>query len=134
MFDIGRICVKLVGRDAGMRCVIIGLVDSKNVLIDGETRRRKCNVKHLEPTNKTIKITKEASKAEVIKAFKALGIELKETKPKTKDKNTKPKKARKKKEKPVKEPAKKEKKLKENVSVSKELNKEPKKPEEKKNK
>jgi len=43
----GRICVKTAGRDAGLKCVIVDVLDDKFVLIDGETRRRKCNILHL---------------------------------------------------------------------------------------
>ena len=49
MIDIGRVCIKLAGRDAGKKCVIVGILDDKTVMIDGETRRRKCNILHLEP-------------------------------------------------------------------------------------
>ena len=46
MFNIGRVCVKLAGRDAGQKCVIVEILDEKTVLIDGMTRRRKCNKLH----------------------------------------------------------------------------------------
>ncbi len=82
MIEIGRVCVKLAGRDAGKKCVIIDNTDNNFVLIDGETRRRKCNVSHLEPLNKTVKISKNASHSDVVKVFKDMGIELKEKKPK----------------------------------------------------
>ena len=49
--EIGRICVKTAGRDASKKCVIIDLLDDKYVLIDGETRRRKCNIIHIEPSH-----------------------------------------------------------------------------------
>lgn len=104
MFEIGRLCVKLAGRDSNKKCVIIDILDEKTVVIAGQTRRRKCNVKHLEPLEKVLKIAKNAKFTEISKAFNELGIELKETnqKPKTE----KPKKTRKKKETPSKEPKK----------------------------
>jgi large subunit ribosomal protein L14e len=82
MMEVGRLCVKLAGRDAGKKCVIVDVLDSVFVLIDGETRRRKCNLKHLEPLKETIDIKKSASHEAVVSAFKELGIEIKETKPK----------------------------------------------------
>ncbi len=83
MFNTGRICVKIAGRDAGKTCVIINKIDDTFVIIDGETRRRKCNIKHLEPLDKTLKLNKDASRDEIKAIFKAkLSIELKDTKPK----------------------------------------------------
>ncbi len=58
MFDIGRICVKIAGRDAGRTCVIIDVLEDGYVLVDGQTRRRKCNVRHLEPTKTTVELKK----------------------------------------------------------------------------
>ncbi len=84
MIDIGRICVKIAGRDAGKKCVVIDILDENFVMIDGETRRRKCNILHLEPLDKTIDIKKGASHAEVTKAFEALGYGVHA--PKTKQK------------------------------------------------
>jgi len=81
MIEVGRLCVKTAGRDAGKKCVITEVVDEKFVMIDGETRRRKCNAKHLEPLKDTIKIAKNAAHKEIVDAFKKLGIEIKETKP-----------------------------------------------------
>jgi large subunit ribosomal protein L14e len=81
MIEVGRLYIKTAGRDAGKKCVITEVFDEKFVMIDGETRRRKCNVKHLEPLKETIKIAKNAAHKEVVDAFKKLGIEIKETKP-----------------------------------------------------
>lgn len=104
MFEIGRLCVKIAGRDAGKKCIIIDTIDKNNVLIDGQTRRRKCNVKHLEPLTQVLKITKKAPNTEIIRVFKTLNIDIKQTKPKKK--TAKPKKTRKKKVKEVKQPLK----------------------------
>lgn len=82
MIEVGRVCVKIAGRDAGKKCVIVSVTDEKFVLIDGETRRRKCNTLHLEPLEQVIDIKKDASHEEIVKAFKTLGIELKASKAK----------------------------------------------------
>lgn len=82
--EIGRIVVKTAGRDAGKKAAIIDILDDKFVLIDGETRRRKCNVLHIEPLNQKIEIKNNASHEEVAKALKELGIEARITKPKQK--------------------------------------------------
>lgn len=93
MYEIGRLCVKLTGRDARGKCLIVDIMDEHYVLIEGQTRRRKCNITHLEPLDKVLKIKKGASHKEVADALKKEGIEVKETK--TKQKTAKPVKAKK---------------------------------------
>ena len=93
MYEVGRLCVKLAGRDAGKKCVIVDILKDNYVLIDGATRRKKCNTAHLEPLDKIIKIRKKATHADVTKEFKKLKIEILNTKPKKID--SKPKKIRK---------------------------------------
>jgi len=105
LFEVGRLAVKIAGRDAGKKCIVVDLVDENTVLIDGQTRRRKCNIKHLEPLNQVLKIKKDASSAEVKSEFKKLGLEVLETKPK--EKKERPRKQRKEKLKAKKEDKKK---------------------------
>jgi len=93
MIEIGRVCVKLAGRDAGKKCVIIDILDNKTVLIDGETRRRKCNILHIEPLDEVVKVEKKASYEKVCDA---LGIKPKDKKSKEKA-GKRPKRERKKK-------------------------------------
>ena len=93
MIQIGRVCVKIAGRDAGKKCVIVDILDDNYVLIDGETRRRKCNILQLEPLSETIDVKKNASHNDVAKAFEKLGLKARETKPK--GKKEKPKQKRK---------------------------------------
>ena len=73
MFEIGRVCIKLAGRDAGKSCVVVDIVDDTYVMIDGQTRRRKCNVNHLEPTKKTFDISKGADSQTVYALFEKEG-------------------------------------------------------------
>lgn len=90
MFDVGRVCIKLAGRDAGQKCVIVEVLDDKTVLIDGMTRRRKCNKLHLEPLSQTLDLRQKASHEDVAKAFKELGLEVKTKKSKPKTEKPKP--------------------------------------------
>ncbi len=78
MMETGQVCMKIAGRDAGKIAVIIEKLDQKFVIIDGQTRRRKCNIAHLEPLQKKLEINEKASHDEVKKAFKQIGIELKD--------------------------------------------------------
>jgi large subunit ribosomal protein L14e len=97
MIEVGRLCVKIAGRDAGGKCVIVDVLDDKFVTIDGNVRRRKCNVAHLEPLKDVITIDKGASHDSVKKEFEKLKIPVWETK--AKPKTEKPKKVRGKKKK-----------------------------------
>lgn len=93
LFVVGRLVLKIAGRDAGKKAVIIDQVDENYVLIDGQTRRRKCNINHLEILPQILKIKKAASHNEVKVEFEKLGLEVLETKPK--EKTNRPKKQRK---------------------------------------
>ncbi len=126
MIEIGRLCVKTAGRDSRHKCVVVDIVDNNFVLIDGDVRRKKCNIEHLEPLDKVIKIRKGASHDVVVKEFKDFGIDIKEKK--SKEKKERPKKVRKKKEKPEaekksKKAAKKEVKPKEEEKLAEKLEK-----------
>lgn len=73
-FEIGRICVKVAGREAGRKCVIVDIIDDNFVLVTGPkgvsgVKRRRANIKHLEPTPFKIDIKKGASDEEVVKAL-----------------------------------------------------------------
>ena len=87
MLDIGRVCIKIAGRDSGERCVIVDVIDHNFVQIDGATRRRRCNILHLEPMPETLDLKKGASHEEVAQAFKAKSWGFMTTKPKAKAQN-----------------------------------------------
>ncbi len=93
---IGQICIKIAGRDAGKVCVVVENLDKTFVLIDGNTRRRKCNIAHLYPLAKIVKIKAKAVHKDVIAAMKVEKIKIDEKKKRTKErkKSIKPKKRR----------------------------------------
>ncbi|MDP6627991.1 MAG: 50S ribosomal protein L14e [Methanopyri archaeon] len=71
--DVGRVCIKMAGRDMGGKCVIIDIVDESNVLVSGDdVRRRKVNIAHLELLTDVVEVKKGASDADVAKALKKL--------------------------------------------------------------
>lgn len=76
MFEIGRLCVKIAGRDAKGKCLVVDVLDNHFVMIDGQVRRRKCNINHLEPLDNVLKIKKNASHADVVKALDSAGIKV----------------------------------------------------------
>jgi len=93
MIEIGRLCLKTAGRDAGKHALVVDVLDNNFVLIDGETRRRKCNIKHLEPLAQVVKIKKNASHEEISKVLKEIKITALSTEPK--EKKERPRKKRK---------------------------------------
>lgn len=74
MMEIGRVCVKIAGRDARKTCVVIDILDDTYVLIDGQTRRRKCNMQHLEPLSTVLEIKKNADHAAIVASLEGLGV------------------------------------------------------------
>jgi large subunit ribosomal protein L14e len=68
--EVGRICVKVTGREAGKKCVIVDVMDKSYILISGPkkvtgVRRRRANVNHVEPLLDKIEIKRGASDDEV---------------------------------------------------------------------
>lgn len=94
VFEVGRICYKIAGRDANKFCVIVNKIDNTFVEIDGQTRRRKCNISHIEPLEATVDIKAGASNAEVAKALTKAGYETTERKSNSKKVSEKPTKNR----------------------------------------
>ncbi|ABP94232.1 MULTISPECIES: 50S ribosomal protein L14e [Metallosphaera] len=79
IIEVGRICVKLSGREAGSKCVIVDIIDNNFVLVTGPksisgVKRRRVNISHLEPTDKTVEIGKGASDQEVEAKLKEQGL------------------------------------------------------------
>ena len=76
---MGRIVVKVLGREAGRKAVIVDVVDENFVLITGPksisgVKRRRVNIRHIEPTEKRVEIPKGASDEEVVRALEAAGL------------------------------------------------------------
>jgi large subunit ribosomal protein L14e len=74
-FDVGRVCVKISGRDSGKRCVIVDQMDKNFVLVTGPkqvsgVRRRRVNVNHLKPLEEKITIEKGATDEQVLALLK----------------------------------------------------------------
>ena len=90
-FDVGRICVKKAGREAGKKCVIVDVIDKSFVLVTGpkalsEVKRRRVNVRHLEMLEGMLKIARGDDDDKVMAAIEAEGVaeEMKaEVKPET---------------------------------------------------
>ena len=79
VIEVGRVCVKLMGREAGRKCVIVDIVDDNFVVVTGPksltgVKRRKANVRHLEVLDRKVEIEKGASDEEVLNAIEAAGL------------------------------------------------------------
>jgi large subunit ribosomal protein L14e len=76
--EVGRICIKILGREAGKKCVIVDLVDKNYVLITGPKtvtgiKRRRANISHLEATQEKIEMNRGANDEEIVEALKTAG-------------------------------------------------------------
>jgi len=72
--EVGRICVKLLGREAGKKCVIVDVIDKNFALVTGPktvtgVRRRRTNLDHLKSTQEIVELKKGATDDEVERAL-----------------------------------------------------------------
>ena len=72
--EIGRVCVKISGREAGRKCVIVDVIDKNFVLVTGPqkvtgVKRRRVNISHVEPTERKIEIERGENDEEIIQAI-----------------------------------------------------------------
>lgn len=77
--EIGRICVKISGREAGKKCVIVDIIDKNFVLITGPKtvtgiKRRRANINHLEPLAEKVEIKRGSTDEDVVEALKEKGL------------------------------------------------------------
>ncbi len=89
MIDVGRLCMKTAGRDAGKIVVVVEKVDDNFVIINGNVKRKQCNIAHLEPLQQVLKIKKGASTEDVKVELKKLKMLKEEEKVKRKPKEKK---------------------------------------------
>ena len=106
--DIGQVCIKTAGKEAGKMCVIVDTQKDSFVLIDGQVKRKRCNIMHLEAIDKKIKIKPKTSTEIIKKELEVIGIKTKEKRSKQiKEKPIKKRKTKEIKEKKPKKAAKK---------------------------
>ncbi len=79
VMEIGRICIKTAGREAGKPCVIVDVIDKNYVLVTGPKslsgiKRRRCNVKHLAPTKYRLEIMKGLKDEEIEKKIRDMKL------------------------------------------------------------
>lgn len=94
MAEIGQLAIKIAGREAGKECIIVDVINNTSVLIDGNVKRRNCNIRHLELSSKIADVKKGASTEQVKEALKNFGIEVKEKTAQKEEKKPTPKPAK----------------------------------------
>ncbi len=76
ILEIGRVCRKTRGKEAGRYCVVVDRADKNHVVIDGKgVGRKRTNIMHLEPLPVVLKIGKGTKKEDVSKAFEKEGFQ-----------------------------------------------------------
>jgi len=69
--DIGRVCLKLQGREKGKKCVILDVIDRNFVVVAGPgVKRRRVNMDHILALDETVNVQRDASDAEIAGALK----------------------------------------------------------------
>jgi large subunit ribosomal protein L14e len=76
--EVGRICTKQIGRESGLTCVVIDVMDKSFVLVTGPkkvsgVRRRRVNINHVMPLADKVDVKRGASDEEVTQALQAAG-------------------------------------------------------------
>jgi len=76
--EVGRVCVKVAGRESGRKCVIVDVMDKSFVLVTGPkkvtgVKRRRVNINHVALTEDTIQVKRGASDEEVTQMLEAAG-------------------------------------------------------------
>ena len=76
--EVGRVCVKMAGRESGRKCVIVDVMDKSFVLVTGPktvtgVKRRRVNINHVAPTEDAIQVKRGASDEEVTQMLEAAG-------------------------------------------------------------
>jgi len=76
--EVGRICIKQIGRENGKKCVVIDVMDKSFVLVTGPKKitgikRRRVNINHVKPLLDKIEVKRGASDEEVVQALEAAG-------------------------------------------------------------
>jgi large subunit ribosomal protein L14e len=76
--EVGRICVKMAGRESGRKCVIVDVMDKSFILVTGPkkvtgVKRRRVNINHVAPLEDIVQVKRGASDEEVTQMLEAEG-------------------------------------------------------------
>jgi large subunit ribosomal protein L14e len=76
--EVGRVCVKVAGRESGRKCVIVDVMDKSFILVTGPkkvtgVKRRRVNINHVAPLEDIVQVKRGASDEEVTNMLEASG-------------------------------------------------------------
>ncbi len=76
--EVGRICIKMAGRETGKKCVIVDVMDKSFVLVTGPkkvtgVKRKRVNINHIQILQERLDIKRGASDEEVTSTLEAAG-------------------------------------------------------------
>jgi large subunit ribosomal protein L14e len=76
--EVGRVCVKVAGRESGRKCVIVDVMDKSFVMVTGPkkltgVKRRRVNINHVAPLEDVIQVKRGASDEQVTQMLEAAG-------------------------------------------------------------
>lgn len=79
MIEVGVVCLKNTGREAGRYCIVLKKINNSFVNVTGPKlltgiKKRRCNVDHLTPTEHKIEIKEDSSDEEIIAALEKQNI------------------------------------------------------------
>lgn len=87
VLEVGRVCLKIAGREAGKYCIVIkpagkSKEEKSFVFVTGPrlltgVKRRKCNIDHLKATEYKLEISDDATDEQVIAAYEKAGLIIK---------------------------------------------------------
>ena len=68
--DIGRVCLKVKGREQGERCVVLDVIDRNFVVVVGpNVKRRRVNMNHIRLLDEAVPLQRNATDEEAIAAL-----------------------------------------------------------------
>lgn len=75
ILDVGRVCRKTAGKEAGKYCVVVDKPEKNIIAVDGkEIKKKKTSIWHLEPLPEVLKIKKGAKTEDIVKALEKAGF------------------------------------------------------------
>jgi large subunit ribosomal protein L14e len=77
--EIGRVCMKIAGREAGKYCVVVKKINDAFVEVTGPkiltgVKRRRANIEHLEPLEYILQISDSAADEDVVSALESANL------------------------------------------------------------
>ena len=76
MVKVGDVVMKIAGRDAGRVGIVLEDLGKGFFMVDGDTRKKKVNIKHIEFLGKEVKVGKGSTSEDLRKEINNLGFKV----------------------------------------------------------